>query len=429
MTIKKLSKIVFLATATLGLGACGNGGEDSQKEDNNELVTEITDDTSIVFWHAMNGEQEAALTKITEDFMAENPKIEVKLQNQSSYPDLQAKVNSTLPSPKDLPTITQAYPGWLWGAAVQDEMLVDLTPYMENETIGLSQDAPIKESLLEGAQIEGVQYGMPFNKSTEVLFYNKDILDEYGLAVPNTLEGLATASETIYEESSGEVVGAGFDSLNNYYVIGMKNKGEDFTQDLAFDSATSKEVVNYYADGVKAGYFRIAGSGQYMSGPFTNQQVAMFVGSIAGETYVAGDAEGKFEYGIAPRPEAINLQQGTDIYMFDSVTAEEKTAAYLFMKYLATPEVQLEWATATGYMPILDSVINSEEYQQAQGTKVPPVLEEATKELFTIPVTETSNAAYNEVRAIMESILTSKADDRDKQIETGASQLENAWNQ
>lgn len=428
MTIKKLSKIVFLATATLVLGACGNGGEDSQKEDNNELVTEITDDTSIVFWHAMNGEQEAALTKITEDFMAENPKIEVKLQNQSSYPDLQAKVNSTLPSPKDLPTITQAYPGWLWGA-VQDEMLVDLTPYMENETIGLSQDAPIKESLLEGAQIEGVQYGMPFNKSTEVLFYNKDILDEYGLAVPNTLEGLATASETIYEESSGEVVGAGFDSLNNYYVIGMKNKGEDFTQDLAFDSATSKEVVNYYADGVKAGYFRIAGSDQYMSGPFANQQVAMFVGSIAGETYVAGDAEGKFEYGIAPRPEAINLQQGTDIYMFDSATAEEKTAAYLFMKYLATPEVQLEWATATGYMPILDSVINSEEYQQAQGTKVPPVLEEATKELFTIPVTETSNAAYNEVRAIMESILTSKADDRDKQIETGASQLENAWNQ
>lgn len=428
MTIKKLSKIVFLATATLVLGACGNGGEDSQKEDNNELVTEITDDTSIVFWHAMNGEQEAALTKITEDFMAENPKIEVKLQNQSSYPDLQAKVNSTLPSPKDLPTITQAYPGWLWGA-VQDEMLVDLTPYMENETIGLSQDAPIKESLLEGAQIEGVQYGMPFNKSTEVLFYNKDILDEYGLAVPNTLEGLATASETIYEQSGGEVVGAGFDSLNNYYVIGMKNKGEDFTQDLAFDSATSKEVVNYYADGVKAGYFRIAGSDQYMSGPFANQQVAMFIGSIAGETYVAGDAEGKFEYGIAPRPEAINLQQGTDIYMFDSATAEEKTAAYLFMKYLATPEVQLEWATATGYMPILDSVINSEEYQQAQGTKVPPVLEEATKELFTIPVTETSNAAYNEVRAIMESILTSKADDRDKQIETGASQLENAWNQ
>ena len=83
---------------------------------------------------------------------------------------------------------------------------------------------------MEGARINGVQYGIPFNKSTEVLFYNADLLKEYGVKVPTTLDELKEAAKAIYEKSNHEVVGAGFDSLNNYYVIGMKNKGVDFTK-------------------------------------------------------------------------------------------------------------------------------------------------------------------------------------------------------
>ena len=108
----------------------------------------------------------------------------MELQNQSAYPDLQAKINSTLTSPKDLPTITQAYPGWLWNAA-QDEMLVDLKPYMDDDTIGWKDAEPIREVLLDGAKIDGKQYGIPFNKSTEMLFYNADLLKEYVLKYRN----------------------------------------------------------------------------------------------------------------------------------------------------------------------------------------------------------------------------------------------------
>ncbi|MDR4196932.1 extracellular solute-binding protein, partial [Bacillus cereus] len=95
----------------------------------------------------------------------------------------------TLPSPKDLPTITQAYPGWLWNAA-QDEMLVDLDPYIENDTIGWKDQEEIRDSLLEGAKIDDKQYGIPFNKSTEMLFYNADLLKQYDVEVPTTLAEL-----------------------------------------------------------------------------------------------------------------------------------------------------------------------------------------------------------------------------------------------
>ncbi|MEG0080116.1 ABC transporter substrate-binding protein [Enterococcus sp.] len=428
MKFKKLGTAVLATAAVFALAACGNDSKESSNGDSDKIVTSIDKDTTVTFWHAMNGAQEEALTKITEDFMKKNPKIKIELQNQSQYPDLQAKINSTLPSPKDLPTISQAYPGWLWNAA-QDDMLVDLKPYMDDKTIGWGDQEEIRKPLLEGAQIEGKQYGIPFNKSTEALVYNADLLKEYGVAVPKTLEELKEASKTIYEKSNHEVVGAGFDSLNNYYVIGMENKGEEFTKDLKFDSKKSKEVIDYYLDGVKDGYFRIAGSDKYLSGPFANGKVAMFIGSIAGEGYVKKDTEGKFEYGVAPRPEKINLQQGTDIYMFNSATAEQKSAAFMYLKYLSSPDVQLYWAEQTGYMPVLQSVLESEEYKKSPNTKVPAILEEATKDLFSIPVKENADPAYNEVRAIMENILSNPNKDTDKLIKDSVPQLQDAWNQ
>lgn len=44
--------------------------------------------------------------------------------------------------------------------------------------------------------------------------------------------------------------------------------------------------MDYYRDGIEAGYFRTAGSDKYLSGPFANKKVAMFVGSIAGAGFV-----------------------------------------------------------------------------------------------------------------------------------------------
>lgn len=394
-------KAVALSVAALVLAACGSqGGSSSAKT---QITTEVKEATTITFWHAMNGPHEQALTKLTEDFMKANPNVKVELQNQSSYKDLQAKLNATFTSKQNLPTISQAYPSWLYDAS-QSDLLVDLNPYITNDKIGMKENAPL-ESLMKGAQIEGKQYGMPFNKSTEVLFYNKDLLEKYGVAVPKTLEELKVAAQTIYEKSNGEVVGAGFDSLNNYYAIGMKNKGVDFNSSLDFSSDASQKVVNYYAEGVKAGYFRIAGSDKFLSGPFANQKLAMYVGSSAGEAHVAKPAQEKgFTYGVAARPEKINLQQGTDVYMFSSASETQRTAAYLYMKFLSSADSQLYWAQQTGYMPAVESVLKSDAYKNST-TKVPAVLEETTKELFSIPVVQNSDAAYTEVRSIMEKIL------------------------
>lgn len=383
-----------------------------------------SEETEVTFWHAMNGPQEEMLTEITEAFMKEHKDIKVTLQNQGKYSDLQAKINTTLISPKDLPTITQAYPNWLWNAA-EDELLVDLAPFMDK----INDLDDINKTLLDAGKIKGVQYGLPFNKSAEVLYYNANMLEEYGVEVPTTMEELAAASKTIFEKSEGKVIGAGFDSLNNYYAIGMKNEGVEFNKDLDVTSEASQKVVNYYFDGVKEGYFKMANAGEYLSSDLGSGVLAMNVGSMAGEKHVVKAIDGAFEYGVAPRPSEINLSQGTDIYMFNEASEAEQTAAVAFMNYLMSPDVQLKWALGTGYAPVRTSVVNSDEYKNTTESKVPAILADSTENMFTIPVIENADPAYNLGRDMMSKILADKNSNVAKELEAYKTQFEAAWNQ
>lgn len=422
--MKNLNKLFIVFVLALVLAGCSSKPSDVA----GDIVTEVPEGTKVTFWHAMNGAQEEALEKITEDFMDANENIEIVLQNQSSYADLQAKINSTMLSPSDLPTMTQAYPNWLWNAA-EDELVVDLKPYIDHDSIGLENKDDVIPALMSASVINGVQYGIPFNKSTEVLYYNEDLLNEYGVEVPTTMEELAEASKVIYEKTNGAVVGAGFDSLNNYYAIGMKNEGVDISPDMDVTSDASKKVVNYYLDGIKEGYFRIAGSDKYLSGPFGAQTIAMNIGSMAGESHVRNGAEGNFEYGVANRPSEYNLSQGTDLYMFTNATAEERTAAFEYMKFLISEDAQLHWSLNTGYMPVRTSVLESEAYTNNDLSKISAIIGDATKNMFTIPVLENADPAYNLAREMMEKVLSDENADVEKELEAFKVNFEDAWNQ
>lgn len=411
MKFKKLTSLALSAVLMTGLmTGCGSKNNASSEE----IVTEITEPVEISFWHAMSGDLEKTLENLTNKFMEANPNIKVNLQNQSTYNDLQQKMTATLASPKDLPTLTQAYPHWMINA-MQDELLVDLKPYIENETIGSENYNDMLEGFKTASEIDGKIYGMPFNKSTEVIWYNKTLFDELGLEVPTTFEEFAQVAKTITEKKG--IVGAGFDALNNFYTTYLKNKGVDFNSETDVTSAESVEAANYYLDGIKDGYFRIAGTDMYLSGPFANETLGMYVGSNAGESFVKQGVDGKFEIGVAPYPAESVMQQGTDLYMFSSATAEQRTAAFEFLKFLTSTENQITWGVETGYIPATHAAISSDEYKNS-GSLVSSILEEATsKNLFINDVAQGVDSAYNESRVVMEDILADKNSDVKSKLE------------
>lgn len=416
----KFKKLSALALSLALMAGCSNGGKTAPQE---EIVTEIKEPVEITFWHAMNGDLEKSLQGLTDKFMAENENIKVTLQNQSSYPELQQKITATMASPKDLPTITQAYPHWMVNA-MQDELLVDLKPYIENDTIKFDNYEDVLEGFRVPGEIDGKIYGIPFNKSTEVIWYNKTLFDELGLKVPTTYEEFAETAKTITEKKG--IVGAGFDSLNNFYTTYLKNEGVDFNNKLDVTGEPSIKAANYYLDGIKGGYFRIAGTDNFLSGPFANETLGMYVGSNAGESFVKQGVNGKFEIGVAPYPAKTAMQQGTDLYVFSTATPEQKTAAYEYLKFLSSKDSQITWAEETGYIPARQSAIDSKEYQES-GSLVAPILGEATKSLYMNEVAPGVDSGYRESATVLEGILSDKNADVKAKMEEYKNTLNGIW--
>ena len=430
---KKLAAFAVASLALIGTAACSNNNNSSSSS--SSKIPKVTQKTTVVFWHGMQGSQEKTLKSLAQDFENKNPKIKIKLEQQGDYDNLQSKITSTLQSPKNLPTITQAYPGWLESAA-KNKMLVDLKPYINNKDVGWGsvEASGIKTDMLNGAQIKGTQYGIPFNKSIEVLIYNPKMLKRYGVTkVPTTMSEVKAAAQTIYEKSNHKVVGAGFDDLDNYYVLGMKNQGEDFSSKINFTGTKSRKLLNYFIAGEKAGYFRMPGSDKYLYIPFTNEKLAMFVTSSSTETWIKQAAKKGFNYEVAARPSKYTMSQGTDIYMFSRASAMQKAAAVKFMKYLSSKESQIKWAKETGYIPVNEEATKSDTYKSNKDFKLPAKLEDIlnANSLYSVPVIKDSSATFSQLTPIMQSILSAAQKNRnvEKAITTGKNKFNAAWQQ
>jgi len=382
--------------------------DDKKEESKNDSEDEKAE---ITFWHAMGGGQGEALESLVADFEKEHPNIKVNLQNQGNYGDLNQILVATMQSPSDLPTITQAYPDWM--LQFEDANLVtDLTDMVKGED-GIEDYDDILPGVREEIEQDGKIMGLPFNKSTEVLWYNKTLFDELGLEVPKTYDELKEVSKKIYEEKN--IPGVGFDSLPNFYATYLHNKGLEMDKDLDITSPESVEAVNYYLDGIKDGYFRIAGTDQYMSGPFANEQVGAYIGSNAGEVYVKDGVEDKFEYAAAPYPAESVVQQGTNIYMFDNADDAQKKAAFEFLKYLTSKEAQIKFALDTGYMPARTSALEDSKYKDSDSS-IAPILADATKNLYSRPLAPGSQQAYNDIGSTLEQILSNSDSDVESEL-------------
>ena len=457
MKKKVTSLLMSLMLSLFVLTACGNNGQEAKEPVENKAQTEesaestesteeenadqeadadkeadaeeakedASDDsasgetTEIVFWHAMGGGQGEALEKLVKQFEEENPNIKVNLQNQGNYGDLNQILVATMQSPQDLPTITQAYPDWMLQFESAD-LVTELTDMVKGDN-GIEDYEDILPGVREEIEEDGKIMGLPFNKSTEVFWYNKTLFDELGLEVPTTYEELEEVSKKIKEEK--DIPGVGFDSLPNYYATYMHNNGVEMDQDLDVASDKSVEAVDYYQRGIKEGYFRIAGTDQYMSGPFANEQVGAYIGSNAGEVYVKDGVEGKFEYAAAPYPAESSVQQGTNIYMFENASEDQKKAAFEFLKFLVSKESQIQFALDTGYMPARTSAVEDSKYKDSDSA-IAKILADATKNLYSRPLAPGSQQAYNDIGSTLEQILSNPDADIKAELEAFAPQYQ-----
>ena len=88
--------------------------------------------------------------------------------------------------------------------------MVDFKPYIENETIGFKKGEEIRSELNGRCSNQRSTIRYSIQQIYKVLFYNADILKQYSVKAPTTLDELKEAAKTIYEKSKHEVVGCWF---------------------------------------------------------------------------------------------------------------------------------------------------------------------------------------------------------------------------
>ena len=378
--MRKSSKFAFLALlliSLLALVACTNsdsggssetGGNEEKTE--KDVVTNEEGKTVISFWHAMSGAGQASLDGIVADFNASQEKYEVQAEFQGSYEESLTKLRS-VGGTKDAPAITQVF-------EVGTKYMIDsgfvepVQKFIDEDNYDLSQ---LEGNILNYYTVDDQLYSMPFNSSTPIMLYNKDAFKAAGLDPEKAPETFSEVIEAAAKLKTDDMKGFSmltygwfFEELvatqGGIYVNEENGRAGDATE-ATFNGPEGLNVFNLLDTMNKAGTFGNFGTNwDDIRAAFQTGKVAMYMDSSAGVKGIIDNAP--FEVGAAYIPYADEVKRngvvigGASLWMSKGIADAEQEAAWEFMKYLTTPEVQAKWHLETGYFAINPSAYDEQ---------------------------------------------------------------------
>ena len=222
-------------------------------------------------------------------------------------------------------------------------------------------------AFMQNSRTGGKTWGVPFQRSTVVMFYNKDLFKDAGLdpnKPPQTWAELkAAAGKLTRKDASGKVTQWGVQIPSSgfpYWLFqtltttnGAILANEAGTQ-VKFDDPKVIEALQYWVDLGKAGVHP-PGVVEWGTTPkdFFEKKVAMMYTTTGNLTNVKKNA--KFDFGVAMIPG--HTQKGSptgggNFYIFKKATPAQQEAAFRFIKWITQPERAAAWSMDTGYVGV-----------------------------------------------------------------------------
>ena len=312
-------------------------------------------DTTVTFWHSFSGAGGEALDNIITNFEAANPGIQVEGEFVGDYNDIVAKLQAAIPANRAPDAVILEVTRY--GLFADGGVLADLTPYFDAD--------PLKDDLYDYARQIGVigdkTFIVPFNSSTPVVYYNKDIFARAGIAEPSlkTLDEIAAAARTITEKLGAEgITGIAAPGQFARWGVVMANGSEliDPTSgEILLDAPKTIEAYQWMASLVQDKLASADGVTDEDAGrdAFLAGKVGIMMnstGNYVGSKKALGD-----NLGVVPmpcNPDCSVPIGGAGIGLLASSPKDVQDAAYKFISYAASPEANAIWFAATGYLPI-----------------------------------------------------------------------------
>lgn len=375
---RKIISAVLALTLTVGaLAGCGSGKslEDQSQSDNTETKAEDTvkmadaaevDGTEITFWHSMGGVNGTAIDTLVKKFNEENEYgITVNAQYQGEYDDSLNKLKSAqignmgadLVQLYEIGTRFMIESGWI----VPMQNMIDADQY------DMSQ---IEENLAAYYTVDDELYSMPFNSSTPLMYYNKDMFEKAGITeVPDSLEGIEAIGDQLMEKGGADEVmslsiyGWFFEQFLSKQGLDYADNGngrEKAADKVVFDeNGGALKILNAWNSLYKKGYAPNVGKGGDAGlADFSSGKSAITLGSTASLKQILQDVNGKFEVGTAYFPKVSSGDEGgvsiggASLWALNNNDPKKLRATWEFVKFLISPESQAYWNAETGYFPV-----------------------------------------------------------------------------
>ncbi|TLP93837.1 ABC transporter substrate-binding protein [Nesterenkonia salmonea] len=353
---RSLTMTAAITTAALALTACGEdaGGED--------------DVVSIDFYYpiAVGGPLESVIDGYIEQFNDEHEDYEVTAVYSGDYEQTRASVQSaaqagnspglTVLGANELLSVHEAGIITPIGEIVEDQEWFDsfYEPFMGDSTLP-----------------DGTVASIPFQRSTVVMYWNKELFDAAGLdpeVPPETWEEMVEFGEQAQDAGADWGVQIPSTSWGVWMLEAMTIQNGSMLwdpetgTDVAFDDPATVTALQNWAD-LQADGLEPSGTVDWGTLPteFSNGATAMIWTTTGQLTNISENAQ--FDFGVAPLPaqeQAGSPTGGGNLYVMDGIADEQQEAAVALARFLSSPEIQSDWGVESGYVAPLDAAWETE---------------------------------------------------------------------
>ncbi len=310
---------------------------------------------------AVGGPLTKTVDKMVDNFMLENPDIKVNAIYAGNYNDARIKALAAMESGQSA-QLSVMFSIDLYALIELDAVVpFDDIVTTNEERAWLDSFYP---SLMENGITAGKTWGIPFQRSTIVMYYNKDAFRAAGLdpeTPPSTWDELVDVGKKL-TKADGSQWGLMIPSTGYpYWMFGalamqnnqtLMNSAGDQTN---FNNPGVVEALSFWKD--LGSNHKVMPEGTIEWGTlrqnFLEGRTAMMWHSTGNLTAVKKSAN--FDFGVAMLP--AGKRRGTptgggNFYIFKNTTAEERAASLKLIRFMTSPENSAAWSVATGYMGI-----------------------------------------------------------------------------
>lgn len=370
-------------------------------------MAEGTEKTVIHFWHCHSGAAAEAHEYLVNLFNASQDEIEVVLDYEAnSYNDLNSKVKAAIVA-KNAPEVSLAEVMTMANLA-KSGVIEPLDSFINGDDSFDYGD--YAEGVKANTVIDGKIYGMPYQRSTAILYFNKTMLKEAGLDEngPATFEELAEYCKALTGDGKIGMVQQLTAWIHEVLVDAFGGTMINEAQtEVTFNQPEAMQAIAFYRKGMDEGWLDMKVGGTATADArleFQNMRSAFIIDSTGTYATYQGYAEGMgFELGACVIPGVASSAGGCNLVMLANLDEAKAQAAWTFMKFMNSYDSALYTTQTTGYLPILNSVIEGPEMAELYEEK--PIFKVAAEQVQHI-VSRPNNEGYTEVNTELLDVLT-----------------------